>query len=150
MENNCFFVGVLTKPDLVDKGAEPDILNMVRFPDRFQIRKGFSVVKMRSKQEVTENVSLEEALSREQKWFERSPHFRSVLPSEIKGQRTISTLGKARMWVLSSMLPAQNCFLFSCVARQLPKFAMGTKSLARKLTHELVDRIKVCVCFPQV
>ena len=81
MENNYFFVlGVLTKPDLVDKGAEEDIITMVRSPERFQIRKGFTVVKLRSKEEITNGVTLQQALLLEQQWFEKSPHFRSVFP----------------------------------------------------------------------
>ena len=144
METNCFFlVGVLTKPDLVDGGAEEDIIRMVRSPERFQVPKGFSVVRLRGKQEVTDGVSLQQGLLLEKQFFEKSPHFRSVFPRPIKGQRTIITSRKARMWILRNMWPVQDCFLFSCVARQLPKYVVGTKSLARKLTHELVDRIKV-------
>ena len=89
METSCFFVGVLTKPDLVDRGAEEDIISMVRSPERFQIRKGFTVVKLRSKEEITNGVSLQQALLLEQQWFEKSPHFRSVFPRPIKQQRTI-------------------------------------------------------------
>ena len=34
-----------------------------------------------------------------------------------------------------------------CFNSKLPKCVVGTKSLARKVTHELVHRIKVCVHF---
>lgn len=68
--------GVLTKPDLVDKGAEDDIVNMVRTPDRFKIRKGFTIVKMRSKEDVTTGMPLQTALKNEQEWFQSHPQFR--------------------------------------------------------------------------
>ena len=61
--------GVLTKPDLVDTGAEPDIVDMVRSPDRYKIRKGFTLVKLRSKKDIDVNMTLTTALRKEKEYF---------------------------------------------------------------------------------
>ena len=71
-----FDLGVLTKPDLVDKGTEGEILSMVANPERFRIRKGFTVVKLRSQADVDSRLSLEAAHQQEDKFFEDHAHYK--------------------------------------------------------------------------
>ena len=70
-----YITGVLTKPDLVDRGAETDIVNMVRTPDRYKIRKGFTIVKLRSKEDMDNGMPLDAAFTQEKEYFRSHPHF---------------------------------------------------------------------------
>ena len=67
--------GILTKPDLVDKGAEDNVvstLNNLVIP----LKKGYMVVKCRGQLDINDNLSLTKALEKERKFFEDHTHFR--------------------------------------------------------------------------
>ena len=70
-----YYAGVLTKPDLVDRGAEADIVTMVNSPDRYKIRKGFTIVKLRSKEDVDSGMPLHVAFSQEKDYFKSHPFY---------------------------------------------------------------------------
>ncbi|KAK2850278.1 hypothetical protein Q7C36_009061 [Tachysurus vachellii] len=59
-------LGILTKPDLVDKGAEESVVNTVNNLCRGQ-------------QDINENLSLSNALQNEKIFFQDHPHFRPLL-----------------------------------------------------------------------
>lgn len=67
-------LGILTKPDQVDKGAEESVVDIVR-NEVIHLNKGYMVVRCRGQQEITEKVSLTEALEREKAFFEGHSHF---------------------------------------------------------------------------
>uniref|UniRef100_A0A2K6C1P3 MX dynamin like GTPase 1 n=1 Tax=Macaca nemestrina TaxID=9545 RepID=A0A2K6C1P3_MACNE len=68
-------IGILTKPDLVDKGTEDKVVDVVRNLV-FHLKKGYMIVKCRGQQEIQDQLSLSEALQREKIFFEDHPHFR--------------------------------------------------------------------------
>eukprot|EP00079_Xenopus_tropicalis_P021989 XP_012813710.1 PREDICTED: interferon-induced GTP-binding protein Mx1 [Xenopus tropicalis] len=81
-------LGILTKPDLVDRGAETDVISVVRNLV-YSLNKGYMIVKCRGQQEIQENLSLKDALVNEQNFFKEHEHF-SVLLEE--GYATIACL----------------------------------------------------------
>ncbi|XP_004388064.2 interferon-induced GTP-binding protein Mx2 [Trichechus manatus latirostris] len=68
-------IGILTKPDLVDKGAEKGVLNVVQNLT-YHLKKGYMIVRCRGQQEVTDKLSLAEATRREIHFFQTHPNFR--------------------------------------------------------------------------
>ncbi|XP_073440833.1 interferon-induced GTP-binding protein Mx2-like, partial [Dendrobates tinctorius] len=74
-------LGILTKPDLVDKGSEPDVVSVVRNLV-YTLKKGFMIVKCRGQSEIQNNTSLETALQNEQAFFEDHEHFGVLLEEE--------------------------------------------------------------------
>lgn len=66
--------GILTKPDLVDKGTEENVVKIVH-NEVIPLKKGYMVVKCRGQKEITEKVSLSEALKNEEAFFEEHAHF---------------------------------------------------------------------------
>ncbi|OCT93745.1 MX dynamin-like GTPase 1 L homeolog isoform X1 [Xenopus laevis] len=83
-------LGILTKPDLVDRGAESDVVSVVRNLV-YSLQKGYMIVKCRGQLEIQENLSLKEALDNEQNFFKEHEHF-SVLLEE--GNATIACLAE--------------------------------------------------------
>uniref|UniRef100_A0A8C6RD90 Dynamin-type G domain-containing protein n=1 Tax=Nannospalax galili TaxID=1026970 RepID=A0A8C6RD90_NANGA len=68
-------IGILTKPDLVDRGAEDKVVDVVRNLV-CHLKKGYMVVRCRGQQDIQDQLSLAEALRREQAFFKEHPHFR--------------------------------------------------------------------------
>ncbi|XP_077149955.1 interferon-induced GTP-binding protein Mx2-like isoform X2 [Ranitomeya variabilis] len=83
-------LGILTKPDLVDKGSEPDVVSVVRNLV-YTLKKGYMIVKCRGQSEIQNNTSLETALQNEQIFFEDHEHFRVLLE---EGRATIPLLAE--------------------------------------------------------
>ncbi|XP_064612871.1 interferon-induced GTP-binding protein Mx-like isoform X2 [Liolophura sinensis] len=82
-------LGVLTKPDLIDKGAEAQVLKAVN-NQVIPLRKGYTMVKCRGQAAVDEKQTLKEAIQDEKDFFENHDKFR-VLPQD---QRGIPSLAK--------------------------------------------------------
>ncbi|KAK7916733.1 hypothetical protein WMY93_012494 [Mugilogobius chulae] len=61
-------LGVLTKPDLVDKGTEETVVKIVH-NEVIQLKKGFMIVRCRGQKEITENKSLSDFKKTENKYF---------------------------------------------------------------------------------
>ncbi|XP_040278995.1 interferon-induced GTP-binding protein Mx2-like isoform X2 [Bufo bufo] len=83
-------LGILTKPDLVDKGSEQDVVSVVRnlvYP----LKKGYMIVKCRGQSEIQSNISLETALQNEKDFFKNHEHFGVLLE---EGRATISLLAE--------------------------------------------------------
>lgn len=69
------FTGILTKPDLVDRGTEESIINIIRnlvVP----LKKGYMIVKCRGQQDIHNRLALAAAIEQERKFFESHKHFR--------------------------------------------------------------------------
>ncbi|KAI1885201.1 hypothetical protein AGOR_G00217740 [Albula goreensis] len=71
-------LGVLTKPDLVDRGAEGTVVNTVNNLV-INLKKGYMVVKCRGQQDINDNMTLDKAIQKERAFFEDHPHFRTLL-----------------------------------------------------------------------
>uniref|UniRef100_A0A667YE60 Interferon-induced GTP-binding protein Mx n=1 Tax=Myripristis murdjan TaxID=586833 RepID=A0A667YE60_9TELE len=83
-------LGILTKPDLVDKGTEATVVKTVH-NELIPLKKGYMIVKCRGQQEILDRVSLSEAMEREKTFFEEHAYF-SILHDE--GQATIPKLAE--------------------------------------------------------
>ncbi|XP_031718362.1 interferon-induced GTP-binding protein Mx [Anarrhichthys ocellatus] len=70
-------LGILTKPDLVDKGTEESVVEIVR-NEVIHLKKGYMIVKCRGQKEITERVSLTEAIEREKAFFSDHVHFNTL------------------------------------------------------------------------
>ncbi|XP_062272448.1 interferon-induced GTP-binding protein Mx-like [Scomber scombrus] len=70
-------LGILTKPDLVDKGTEDTVVNTVH-NQVIHLKKGYMVVKCRGQREIKQKVSLTEAIKRENAFFNDNVHFKTL------------------------------------------------------------------------
>ncbi|XP_072116124.1 interferon-induced GTP-binding protein Mx-like [Mobula birostris] len=71
-------LGILTKPDLIDKGTEINILKLVN-NEVVTLKKGYMVVKCRGQQDINDNLTLAEALKNEKAFFKQNKFFRTLL-----------------------------------------------------------------------
>lgn len=67
--------GILTKPDLVDKGTEEKVVDVVHNL-LYELKKGYMIVKCRGQQDIQNQLSLAEALRKEKDFFQDHPYFR--------------------------------------------------------------------------
>ncbi|KAG8007466.1 Interferon-induced GTP-binding protein Mx [Nibea albiflora] len=70
-------LGILTKPDLVKKGTEETVVDIVH-NDVIHMKKGYMIVKCRGQKEITEKVSLTEAIEREKAFFKDHAYFHTL------------------------------------------------------------------------
>ncbi|NXR30930.1 MX protein, partial [Zosterops hypoxanthus] len=83
-------LGILTKPDLVDKGTEKAIINILQ--NRvIPLKKGYMIVKCRGQQDIYNRLTLAAALQQERHFFENHKHFRAVME---QGKATIPHLAE--------------------------------------------------------
>ncbi|XP_019617847.1 PREDICTED: interferon-induced GTP-binding protein Mx1-like [Branchiostoma belcheri] len=94
-------LGVLTKPDLIDRGTENMTVDIVN-NRKYALKKGYTIIKCRGQVDIENKVSLSDAMDKEEMFFQKHEHFK-ILYEEKK---------------------------------------TGTKTLAGKLTTELVEQIK--------
>ncbi|NXS58194.1 MX protein, partial [Brachypteracias leptosomus] len=83
-------LGILTKPDLVDRGTEESIINIIRnlvIP----LKKGYMIVKCRGQQDIHNKLALSAAIEQERIFFKTHEHF-SILMEE--GRATIPCLAE--------------------------------------------------------
>ncbi|KAF4079481.1 hypothetical protein AMELA_G00178510 [Ameiurus melas] len=83
-------LGILTKPDLVDKCMEDEVVSVVN-NDIIFLTKGYMAVRCRGQQEVVEGISLYEAIKKEKDFFIEHPHFRMLYK---EGKATIPKLAE--------------------------------------------------------
>uniref|UniRef100_A0A672ZFN8 Interferon-induced GTP-binding protein Mx n=2 Tax=Sphaeramia orbicularis TaxID=375764 RepID=A0A672ZFN8_9TELE len=83
-------LGILTKPDLVDKGTEETVVDIVH-NEVIHLKKGYMIVKCRGQKEITEKVSLTDAIEREKTFFKDHAFF-NVLYDD--GHATIPKLAE--------------------------------------------------------
>ncbi|KAM8867219.1 LOW QUALITY PROTEIN: interferon-induced GTP-binding protein Mx-like [Synchiropus picturatus] len=83
-------LGILTKPDLVDKGTEQTVVDIVR-NEVVPLKKGYMIVRCRGQKEITDHVPLTEAIEREKAFFKDHAFF-DVLYSD--GQATVPKLAE--------------------------------------------------------
>ncbi|XP_049730862.1 interferon-induced GTP-binding protein Mx1-like [Elephas maximus indicus] len=115
-------IGILTKPDLVDKGTEEKVVDVVRNLV-CHLKKGYMIVKCRGQQDIQDKLSLAEALRREQAFFEDHDHFRVLLEE-----------GKATVPLLAERLTTE---LITHICKSLPQLENQIKESHQKITEEL-------------
>ncbi|XP_071108237.1 interferon-induced GTP-binding protein Mx-like [Haliotis cracherodii] len=74
-------LGVLTKPDLLDKGAETGVVRILNNME-FTLSKGYIIVKCRGQQAISDGQTLKQALEVEEDFFKSHRHFSSLRPSQ--------------------------------------------------------------------
>ncbi|XP_062406578.1 interferon-induced GTP-binding protein Mx2-like isoform X2 [Sardina pilchardus] len=83
-------LAILTKPDLVDRGTEKNILEIVH-NQVIPLSKGYIVVKCRGQQQIQEKVSLAEATRMERDFFRQHKHFSCLLIEEKATTQCLAT-----------------------------------------------------------
>uniref|UniRef100_A0A4W4GTT6 Interferon-inducible Mx protein n=1 Tax=Electrophorus electricus TaxID=8005 RepID=A0A4W4GTT6_ELEEL len=83
-------LGILTKPDLVDKGTEETVVDIIH-NEVINLTKGYMIVRCRGQKEITDSISLNEAMDTEKAFFKDHSHF-SALYDE--GKATIPKLAE--------------------------------------------------------
>nr|AMW93070.1 myxovirus resistance 1 protein [Eidolon helvum] len=115
-------IGILTKPDLVDKGTENRVVDVVQNLV-CHLKKGYMIVKCRGQQDIQDQLSLAEALQKEKAFFEDHSHFRVLLEE-----------GKATIPCLAERLTAE---LITHICKSLPWLENEIKEKQQKITEEL-------------
>lgn len=115
-------IGILTKPDLVDKGTEDKVVDVVRNLV-CHLKKGYMIVKCRGQQDIQDQLSLTDALHKEQDFFKEHPHFRVLLEE-----------GKATVPCLANRLTSELIFH---ICQALPRLENQIKESQQKITEEL-------------
>ncbi|KAG7463691.1 hypothetical protein MATL_G00179300 [Megalops atlanticus] len=137
-------LGILTKPDLVDKGAEKTVVDTVNNLV-ICLKKGYMMVKCRGQQDINDKLSLAEATQREKSFFETHPHFRTLLDS---GRATVPFLAekltKELVEHISRSLPQleeQIDVKLEETARELRKLGDGVPHDERQRANFLIEKI---------
>ncbi|XP_076838798.1 interferon-induced GTP-binding protein Mx3-like [Brachyhypopomus gauderio] len=74
-------LAILTKPDLIDKGAETDVLRVLQ-GKVIPLSKGYIIVRCRGQQDINDNISLAEAMKFERDFFKNHRYFSSLLDED--------------------------------------------------------------------
>ncbi|XP_068073631.2 interferon-induced GTP-binding protein Mx isoform X1 [Danio rerio] len=121
-------LAILTKPDLVDKGAEADILQVLQ-GKVVPLKKGYTIVRCRGQSDINENVSLSEATRQEKEFFSNHPHFSYLLEEQRATTSCLSTrLTKELVEHIKASLPSlrdQIHINLSAVRIELRSYADG-------------------------
>ncbi|EHH16958.1 interferon-induced GTP-binding protein Mx2 [Macaca thibetana thibetana] len=115
-------IGILTKPDLMDRGTEKSIINVVRNLT-YPLKKGYMIVKCRGQQEIINRLSLAEATKKEITFFQTHPCFRVLLEE-----------GSATVPRLAERLTAE---LITHIQKSLPLLEEQIRESHQKATEEL-------------
>ncbi|XP_036301200.1 interferon-induced GTP-binding protein Mx1 isoform X1 [Pipistrellus kuhlii] len=115
-------IGILTKPDLVDRGTEDRVVDVVRNLV-YHLKKGYMIVKCRGQQDIQYQMSLAKALQRERAFFEDHPYFRDLLEE-----------GKATIPCLAERLTNE---LIAHISKSLPLLESQIKENQQNITEQL-------------
>ncbi|XP_054473767.1 interferon-induced GTP-binding protein Mx-like [Anoplopoma fimbria] len=137
-------LGILTKPDLVDKGTEESVVEIVR-NEVIHLKKGYMIVKCRGQKEITERVSLTEAIEREKAFFNDHVHFK-ILYDE--GLATVPKLAEKLTLQLVHhikrslpQLEEQIKMKLAQTQAELDKYGSGPPAEAAERLCFLIDRV---------
>ncbi|XP_060717097.1 interferon-induced GTP-binding protein Mx1-like [Tachysurus vachellii] len=83
-------LGILTKPDLVNKGTEDAVVSIIN-NEIINLTKGYMIVKCRGQQEIQDRVILYKAIETEKNFFENHPKFSALYDV---GKATIPNLAE--------------------------------------------------------
>ncbi|NWW46957.1 MX protein, partial [Pedionomus torquatus] len=138
-------LGILTKPDLVDKGTEESIIKILQ-NQVIPLKKGYMIVKCRGQQDIHKKMSLATAIQQERRFFENHKYF-SMLLEERKA--TIPYLAEELTNELvrhiTKTLPAlenQICEVLQKTIHELQKYRRGAPTTESERLIFLTDLIK--------
>ncbi|KAG7477844.1 hypothetical protein MATL_G00073850 [Megalops atlanticus] len=137
-------IGVLTKPDLVDKGMEEGILSIIR-NELIPLKRGYAIVRCRGQKEIKEKVSLSDALNLEKTFFKGHQHFRNLLDSKQAGIDNLAEkLSKELLTLIKSSLntiEADILMKLQKVEEEL-SFMWNIPTDSREIARFLTEKIK--------
>ncbi|KFO85117.1 Interferon-induced GTP-binding protein Mx, partial [Buceros rhinoceros silvestris] len=138
-------LGILTKPDLVDRGTEECVVNIIRnlvIP----LKKGYMIVKCRGQQDIHNKLALSAAIQQERIFFKTHKHF-SILMEE--GRATIPHLAEKLTDELvkhiTKTLPtleSQIREMLQKTLQDLQKYRRGSPTTESEKLYFLTDLIK--------
>ncbi|XP_053471138.1 interferon-induced GTP-binding protein Mx2 [Ictalurus furcatus] len=136
--------GILTKPDLVDKGSEETVVSIIN-NEIVYLNKGYMIVRCRGQQEIKDQISLNEAIKRERVFFEDHPHFRTLYDSR---KATIPNLAEKLtlelVFHIGRCLPQleeQIQVKLSETQAELERYGSGTPTEPEQRIYFLTDKI---------
>uniref|UniRef100_A0A8D0KNY6 MX dynamin like GTPase 1 n=1 Tax=Salvator merianae TaxID=96440 RepID=A0A8D0KNY6_SALMN len=139
-------LGILTKPDLMDRGTEVTVVNIVR-NQIIPLKKGYMIVKCRGQQDIQSNVSLASALKDEQEFFENHKYFRSLLHEK---KATIPVLAEKLTSELVEhitkslpILEDQINFQLQQATDEMRRYGKGMPQTDREKLYVLTDKIQL-------
>ncbi len=68
-------LAILTKPDLIDKGAETDVLKIVQ-GKVIPLSKGYIIVRCRGQSDINNKIPLDKAINMEMEFFRNHRYFK--------------------------------------------------------------------------
>ncbi|CAM2096884.1 interferon-induced GTP-binding protein Mx1 [Caretta caretta] len=139
-------LGILTKPDLVDRGTESSVVDIVRNLV-IHLRKGYMIVKCRGQQDIHDKLTLASAIQKEREFFEQHEHFR-VLLDENKATIPIlaEKLTSELVEHINKSLPVleeQINIQLQKATEELRKYGKGTPKAEGEKLFFLIDKIKL-------
>uniref|UniRef100_A0A8C8SKB9 Uncharacterized protein n=1 Tax=Pelusios castaneus TaxID=367368 RepID=A0A8C8SKB9_9SAUR len=139
-------LGILTKPDLVDRGTEQSVVEIVRNLV-IHLRKGYMIVKCRGQQDIQNSQTLASAIQKERAFFEEHEHFRVLLD---ENKATVPVLAEKLTTELvehiNKTLPAledQINIQLEKTTEALLKYGKGTPKAEDEKLFFLIDKIKL-------
>lgn len=98
-------IGVMTKPDLIDEGAEPEVISVLT-NKRKPLKLGYVMLRNRSQREVAECISSAEARKREAEFFDTSSVFSRIDKRLLGVDQLTSKLTSVLVGRIYSSLPS--------------------------------------------
>ncbi|NXD81825.1 MX protein, partial [Halcyon senegalensis] len=139
-------LGILTKPDLVDRGTEETIIKIIQnlvVP----LKKGYMIVKCRGQQDIHNKLALAAAIQQERTFFKNHKHF-SILMEE--GKATIPCLAEKLTnelvrHIIKTLPTLENQVreVLQRTLQDLQKYRRGTPSTESEKLFYLTDLIKL-------
>ncbi|XP_076838635.1 interferon-induced GTP-binding protein Mx-like [Brachyhypopomus gauderio] len=83
-------LAILTKPDLIDKGTEKNVLGIIQ-NEVIPLNKGYIIVKCRGQAQINKGMSLADAMKEERDFFKHHTYFSSLLNEEKATIKCLST-----------------------------------------------------------
>ncbi|XP_036386686.1 interferon-induced GTP-binding protein Mx-like [Megalops cyprinoides] len=137
-------IGVLTKPDLVDKGMEERILSIIR-NELIPLKRGYTIVRCRGQKEIDGKVSLSDALNLEKTFFKEHQQFRNLLDSKQAGINNLAEmLSRELLTLIKSSLNTIVADIFMKLHKVEEELSfMGNIPDSREIARFLIEKIKV-------
>lgn len=133
-------IGVLTKPDLIDRGAEDEVLKIVQ-NIRKPLKLGYVIVKNRSQQELKTSVSLAQSQKNEDNYFSQHEVWQKIVPSS----RGIKPLCERLTNIIVSRAMARGPFLKWYLNDRLSKTEAKLTELGIEIPDSEVAKSKTLI-----
>ncbi|XP_051870976.1 interferon-induced GTP-binding protein Mx3-like isoform X2 [Pristis pectinata] len=141
-------LGILTKPDLVDKGTEVNILKVVR-NEVIALKKGYLVVKCRGQQDIDDKLTLVEALEREKAFFKQNKYFRTLLDDNVATIQCVAgRLTTELVNQIQKTLPTIQSEVQQKIAetsKELERIGLGVPEDNERKMSFLIDKIRAYI-----